>query len=403
MIKSAFQRVGSYVYYFPTGTLGRRVLWDGVIKNGRRFLDFIPPKIIESVNHNEMKVKLVNNSILQVVGTDAVINVGINPVGCIFSEYSLQDPKGWEYIRPILRENEGWSVFNFTPRGRNHAWELYEMAKNNPYWFTQKLSVDDTNILTPDDIAQERRDGMSEEMIQQEFYVSFDAGQIGSYYGRYITDMRREGRIGNVPIDDHHLVYTAWDVGCGGDSTAITFFQVVGLDIRIVDYYEATGYSLSHYVNILKEKRYNYGLCFIPHDARKIEFSSGMTAMEVLEQNGFKTDPVTMMTIEEGIEKARSIFPRVWLDENKCGQLLKCLLEYHSEYDETKRYYKRKPEKNWSSHGADSFRYMAISSDRATPHSSMTPNDIRSLRTQNGYNKVIPFSPHQQRFLGRRY
>ena len=83
------------------------------------------------------------------MGTDQIINVGINPVGCVFSEFSLQDPKTWAFTRPILRENGGWAIFNFTPRGKNHAYELYLMAKNNPDWFCQKLTIDDTKVLTP--------------------------------------------------------------------------------------------------------------------------------------------------------------------------------------------------------------------------------------------------------------
>ena len=96
-----------------------------------------------------MKIRLKNGSVLQIMGTDQIINVGINPVGCVFSEFSLQDPKTWAFTRPILRENGGWAIFNFTPRGKNHAYELYLMAKNNPDWFCQKLTIDDTKVLTP--------------------------------------------------------------------------------------------------------------------------------------------------------------------------------------------------------------------------------------------------------------
>lgn len=178
MIKQAWwHRVGTYVYFFPTSTLGRRILWDGANKEGKRFLDYIPREIIAgNLNANEMKIRLTNGSVIQVIGSDQIINVGINPVGCVFSEYSLQDPKCWNFIRPILRENGGWAVFNFTPRGKNHAHDLYLMAKHNPEWFCQKLSIHDTGVLTEADMELERKEGMSEHLIEQEYYC-FPKGQ----------------------------------------------------------------------------------------------------------------------------------------------------------------------------------------------------------------------------------
>ena len=97
LIKQAFyHRVGTYVYYFPTTGLGKRVLWDGCDKDGKRFLDYIPKCIIKGQpNSVDMKIELINGSIIQIIGSDKIINVGINPVGCVFSEFSLQDPRTW--------------------------------------------------------------------------------------------------------------------------------------------------------------------------------------------------------------------------------------------------------------------------------------------------------------------
>ncbi len=77
-----------------------------------------------------------------------------NPIGCVFAEYSLQDPRAWDYIRSILRENGGWAIFDFTPRGRNHGYALYQIARKlqaegDPTWFAEKLTVDDTHVLSP--------------------------------------------------------------------------------------------------------------------------------------------------------------------------------------------------------------------------------------------------------------
>ncbi len=222
LIKQAWwHRVGTYVYFFPTSTLGRRILWDGANKDGKRFLDYIPPEIIDgNINNNEMKIRLNNGSIIQIVGSDQIVNVGINPVGCVFSEYSLQDPKCWNFVRPILRENKGWAVFNFTPRGRNHAYDLYLMAKNNPDWFCQKLSIDDTSVLSEEDMEAERAEGMSEHLIQQEYYCNFDQGSEGAYYAKYLNKAELEGRITNVPYDPHCSVDTYWDLGVSDETVS---------------------------------------------------------------------------------------------------------------------------------------------------------------------------------------
>jgi len=224
MIKRAYwHRVGTYVYFFPTARLGRRVLWDGMDKTGKRFLDYIPSQIIDGkINSVEMKIRLVNGSNIQIIGTDQIINVGINPVGCIFSEFALQDPYSWNYIRPILRENDGWAIFNSTPRGRNHFFDLYLMAKKNPDWFCQKLTIEDTHVISEEDIEKERLEGMSDILIQQEFYCSFDQGAEGSYYAKYINKAELEGRISKVSYDPMASVNTYWDLGIA-DSTVIIF------------------------------------------------------------------------------------------------------------------------------------------------------------------------------------
>ena len=108
--ESCCGRVGTYCYFFPTSRLGRRILWDGANKEGKRFIDYLPRELIKSDNSVEMKIEITNGSIIQIMGTDQIINVGINPIGCVFSEFSLQDPKSWDFVRPILRENGGWAA-----------------------------------------------------------------------------------------------------------------------------------------------------------------------------------------------------------------------------------------------------------------------------------------------------
>lgn len=176
-IKKAFERVGIYYHCFPEYGQGRKILWDGIDRDGHKFIDYhVPPEIRAKKNETEMKIELINGSIWQIIGADNYDSlVGPNPVGLIMDEWAVSDkyPQAWDYFRPILAENRGWAVFPFTPRGRNHGWDLYQMALTNPQWFCQALTVDDTNVISKEDIQSERASGMPEAMIEQEFYCSF--------------------------------------------------------------------------------------------------------------------------------------------------------------------------------------------------------------------------------------
>jgi len=176
MAKEALKRVGSYYYFFPSYKQGRRIIWDGMDRNGFPFQGHIPQEIRSKTNDQEMKIKLKNGSIIQIVGTDDIdAVVGSNPVGCVFSEYALQKPDAWTFIRPILVENDGWAIFNSTPRGLNHFHEIYQTAIRESDWFSELLTIDDTGVMTEADIQKERDEGMSESLIRQEYYCDFSA------------------------------------------------------------------------------------------------------------------------------------------------------------------------------------------------------------------------------------
>ena len=316
MLMRAIQKVGIYYYFFPHFSQGRKILWDGIDKAGFKFLDHIPKDLVAGdPNSTEMKVRLKNGSIVQVIGTNNYDSVvGTNPIGCVFTEYALQDPTAWQLIRPILTENEGWAVFVSTPRGNNHFKDIYDMAQTNPEWFCQKLGVKDTGVLSEEDIQRERDAGMSEDFIEQEFNCSFTLGIEGSYYAKYLQEARDDGRVGNVPWDKQRQVCTAWDLGYG-DSCAIIFYQIVGQEIHIIDYHEGSGEGLPYYAGILKDKPYIYGEHFAPHDIDSHAFSSGLSAREVGAGLGirFITLPTLKLRLEDGIEAVRGLFPRFGL------------------------------------------------------------------------------------------
>lgn len=365
-------RVGTYWHLLPTYKQGRAIVWDGFTREGRPFLDFFPKHLVAKKIENQMKIYFNNGSIYQVVGTDDINSlVGTNPVGCVLSEYSLHDPLVWDYLRPILRENGGWALFIFTPRGNNHGYRLFKMATDNPDWFCEKLTVSNTfrrpglPVISESDIAKDVVEGMANEMVQQEYYCSFDAPLVGAYYSVQLTLAHQQGRICKVPYEPNLPVDTAWDLGMD-DSTSIIFTQTFGMEERIIDYYENSGEGLAHYARIIRERDFHYGRHYAPWDIEVRSLSTGVTRKETAARLGVKFHVVSQHDIMDGIEQCRNVLARCWFDGVKCERLIDALKSYTKERDEKRNVFRDSPLHNWASHGADAFRTFAMSRRRSS-------------------------------------
>lgn len=382
MISQAVRKIGIYYYFFPEFSQGRRVLWDGIDMDGFRFIDHIPRELIQGVpNSSEMKIRLWNNSIIQVVGTNNFQAIrGTNPVGAVFSEYSMQDPEAWDTIRPIFTRNGGWAIFNFTPFGHNHAKDLYDMSKGNREWFCERLTVNDTKIITESEVQAERDAGMSEEMIQQEFFCSFNRGIEGAYYAKLINKMHDEERICDFLYDPYKLVHVSFDLGWD-DSTAIIFFQVEGSGVvKIIDYEERSNTTLAQWKAILMEKGYKYGIYLFPHDVEHIDgLSTGCTRKEILEDLGIPVTTVSRSLIVDGVESVKALMSSRLFINKKCDRLIKSLENYYRDWDDKNKIYSNKPKHTWASHGADALRYLAQGLSKINSSGSLE-NDYKALQ-----------------------
>ena len=355
-----YANIGTYYYFFPTFAQGKKVIWDGQTKEGIRFLDFIPEKLRYKTWNDEMKIRLTNGSLFQIIGTDNFDAImGTNPIWCVFSEYALQNPKAWEYIRPILTENNGIAIFPYTPRGRNHAYNMHITAEDDPKrWFSEVLTIDYTKAISKEAVEQEIKDGMSEELAQQEFYCNFNQGIEGSYYAKYIQKTREEGRIKDVPLDDSTAVHTAWDIG---GFTSIIFFQVFPTKYHIIDYYENQGESIQHCAKVLQDRGYVYGNHYGPHDLNAKQWvSEGLPRIQVAMEHGVMFQPVPKLHVHDGIEAGRNIFSKCYFDKEKTKLLIKRLENYSKTYNHKEGYYNDAPKHDPNSHGADAWRYFAV-------------------------------------------
>jgi phage terminase large subunit len=369
--KKHIERIGAYYYFFPTYKQGKKILWEGTDKDGFRFIHHFPSPLIESIDNTEMKIRFNNGSLFQIIGVENIDSVvGTNPIGCVWSEFSLQNPKGWDFIRPIHAENGGWDIFNWTPRGKNHAYDMHQMALEDPArWFVHVLTVDDTKIIPQDVLDQERREIIAkngdDSIFLQEYYCSYTAAIMGAYYAKQYEQAEKEGRFTNVPYDPALKVHTVWDLGIS-DAMSVGFYQSAGLERRMIDYLEVTGKGLPEMAKILQEKPYVYGKHFAPHDIKVRELGTGKSRLEVAEGLGIKFELVPEVSIQDGIDAGRRFFAKLWVDKTKCKDWLRLIPQYTKEYDEEKKIYKDRPNHDWTSHGADMFRYTALVEDQMT-------------------------------------
>lgn len=379
MIRAALKQVGIYFYCLPTFKQARMVIMDSITNDGQRFIDFISKELIASINQQEMKIRLRNGSIIQLTGSDSYDTslVGSNARMIVFSEYGTSDSSAYTLAaRPILNANGGTVIILGTPRGKNDFYEMYQIAKNSEDWFCYFQTLDDTKHIDAQAIKKEIESGeISEDLALQEYYCSWELGVEGSYYAKYIDKMRLNGRIGDVPWDPTLKVHTAWDIGWN-DSTCIIFYQVKGSVVRIIDCYESNFKPIEHYCKFFQSKPYLYGKHYVGHDIMVHEQGSGLTRYDMYKRLGVKFEQrdgksaTPAVSIEDGIESLRALFARMYIDENNCKQMIKCLENYHQEYDNKRKVYKGIPLHDWSSHMADAARYLALTCDLVAENTS---------------------------------
>jgi len=384
-IRQMLRKVCTIFYIFPTFRQCKLALWDGINSDGQRIIEYIPPELIANKNDNEMKIRLKNGSLLQFVGSSDVDRVrGTACYGAIFSEYSRQDPQAWAVIRPILAQNDGWALFASTPNGKNDFYDLYNLSKEAPNWYSSFHTVNDVDYINKESLEQERKE-MSEDKYQQEYECNFEIGTSGSFYSRYIDKLRLDGHIGNVPYDVGYKVHTFWDLGMR-DSTCIIYAQVKrDQSIHIIDYYENNKEGLEHYAKVLDEKGYTYGRHIAPHDIMVKELGTGMTRLEKSRQLGINFVVAPNISIVDGIEAVRTNLGKMYFDSKKCKDLINSLENYRHEYDEKKQVYRDTPLHDKHSHASDAMRYLCISLSKV--RDGMTAEDLKKLRTEAIYGQ----------------
>jgi hypothetical protein len=346
-----------YAYVAPYYNQAKQVAWDYLKQ-------YSEPLWARKPLESELTVELVNGARIRLYGADNADSLrGIYLDGVVLDEYGDMRPNVFgEIIRPLLADRQGWASFIGTPKGKNHFYRVAKQAQESEDWFYQTLKASETKII-PQSELDDARSQMTPEQYAQEFECAFDVPALGAIYGAEMAKAYTDNRIGVVPCDGAALVHTAWDLGVG-DATCIWFFQLVGREVHMIDFYQDNGKDITHYLGVLSARGYKYGNHYVPHDAEARERWSAMTMTQVARNQGFNMTVLPRDGIEQGINMARMLFGRCWFDSAKCTDGIDGLMNYRREFAERLGEFKPAPLHDWASHPADAFRYLAMAISR---------------------------------------
>ncbi len=257
--------------------------------------------------------------------------------------------------------------FHFYPWYRDEGYSLdadvVETTEMREYF--SKLAVFGINLTKGQRAWYVKKAEQQGEKMKQEFPSTpdeaFEASVEGAYFGPQMLKMRAQGRICRIPVLDIP-VYTTWDLGVG-DAMTLCFWQDVGMERRLIDYYENSGEGFNHYGAELTRRGYNYSEHFMPHDADHRRLGKdAKSARQHAEEVGIKPVRVVprISSEQDGIDASRAYLPTVWIDEERCARLVDCLDSYRKEWDDRLSVWKDKPLHDQFSHGYKAFETAAV-------------------------------------------
>jgi len=368
---------------YPTNVRARAVLWDGDITmpdgTSVKFLDMIPKRLIARINNQEMKIKLINGSVIWVLGSDIDPDKlrGTNPRGIVYAEFAFQDPRVCYVMMPSLRQNGGWMICQSTFNGMNHFYQMMENNKSNPLWYCRVDSI--TNLvdeagnryITDEMIEEDRSAGMPEYLIQQEYYSIVQVNQETMYFAHAIKMILENEKLVRGLILPNQNVYAAFDLGIN-DCCAVVLFQVKRVDRFlmpvVVGYIENNNQNLKFYVMEIRRFCTTYNLPFkeiyLPHDGKNRDIKTGKDCIDFMAEMGETayavSRPISHVT---AIEAMRQKLYHTEFNKENTQRLIDCLSNYSKEFDDKLGTYKDQPLHNWASHGVKAYQTMTLALD----------------------------------------
>lgn len=368
---------GRYGLIYPFRGQAKDVAWSYLKR-------YAMPLLCEEPRESDLSVKLITGQIVRLYGADNPDALrGGYLDGAILDEFGDQHPHVWyEVVRPMLADRHGWATFIGTAKGMNEFARIYQRSQKDESWYSLMLKASGSGILPQGELDDMLRD-MGPDRYRQEMECDFNVAIKGAFFADEMRTMEAEGRIRPLPIERDVRVHTGWDIG-RTDSTAIVFMQSVGRERRIVDYYEANGKMLTHYADVLWEKKrehgWQYGTHYWPHDMGVHMLDSDKSREAMMNEKGVFGEIVPAHDVLEGINVVRKMLGRTWIDPHRCERLLDALRQYRREWNDKTQTYKPTEFRDWTNNPADAVRTIAVGFD--DPDGVTPPRERRRANSE---------------------
>jgi len=359
-----------YAYLAPLLKQGKKIAWE-YLKEYTQGIELKKPSesdLSVILRHNKAEIGIYGAD-----NPDAIRGQYFD--GVVLDEYGDMAPGAWgKVVLPTLADRRGWAVFIGTFKGKNHFYNIFrrsqgldlkpgedpEYYKKN--WFNLLLKASKSGILSAEDLAIQRAE-MDDEEYAQEFECDPNAVVKGSYYAKILAKLEQNGHIyADIDYDPDQPVEVVFDLGYT-DSTAAWFWQKRPGGIAIIDYLEADSQPLSYYFGELWGRAYTYSTVWLPHDAKAKSLQTGRSTVEQFLGEGFPVRIAPNLDIQHGIDAARKILPDCYFS-TKTEYGVEALRAYKRAFNDEKKSFTDAPQHDWSSHGADAFRYLSLVAQR---------------------------------------
>lgn len=265
----------------------------------------------------------------------------------------------WEVLIPTIRKNGSEIIVSFNPELESD--ETYQRFVAHPPSDAVLMKVNyHDNPWFPEVLRREMEDlrARDPDAFQHVYLGECRLSLDGAIYARELREATEEGRITSVRYDPTKPVNVYCDLGWA-DLTAIWMAQHIAGEVRLIDYLEDQQRPFNDYLQLLQAKGYVYGTLWLPHDAQAKSLGTGRSIEEIARAAGWRVRIVPKLSVADGINAVRTLFPTMWFDRERCADGVQALRHYRYDLDPNGQF-SRNPLHDAASHGSDALRYVAV-------------------------------------------
>jgi hypothetical protein len=191
-----------------------------------------------------------------------------------------------EVVRPALSDKYGSAIFTMTPKGFNHAYDLFQQAKTDENWQSfQFKTLDSPFFQTNQGMAEveEAKRNLTERDFRQEYEASFE-----NFSGRIYSSFDRSEHSSAVEYNPKLPVIIGQDFNRSPMSSAV-FQKHAGVLHQVSEIF-LTASDTDEVCRVVREK-YGKDVIFRPDATGKRRTSnSAQSDIQIIKSHGFKVE-----------------------------------------------------------------------------------------------------------------